>query len=425
LRIRYEQDKYRDLLVGVATDLLSFKDSTRLFEGVFAHISQQMDAELCLAYLRRGDSLEAVFSAGLDPAREAHVRHLPLSELSFDNKLGANRGVAATSTNDATVLTRRLQSSISAGAFCSYPVCAAGRLLGLVCFGTANKSHYDPGELDVFQAIADQVALALDRMTLLQELAQSNQKLLSVNADLRRAHTELEQIAFSASHDLREPVRHLNSYAELLETRLKELTNDSEVERYLQFILSKAKRMELLVADLLEYTGVAHEEPAATLVDPNAILNKVCNRLKNLIEQTGTRIKIEPLPFVYVAEDDLAAIFENLIENAIIHHRSGQFPEVRVYARKTNSAPEICVEDNGLGIDPAYREKIFNLFSQLDSEHRNEATGMGLTLCRKIIRRYDGDIWLESKPGRGASFCFVVRKTASPEQTSVRAAAAQ
>ena len=207
------------------------------------------------------------------------------------------------------------------------------------------------------QAIADQVAVAFDRISLLRALAQNNTQLLSANAELKRAHAELEQIAFSASHDLREPVRHLSIYTELLRRLLgSELTADAA--RYMQFVLANAKRVELLVADLLKYTGVAHEEPVSRLLDSNLVAEHVCTKLRPLVEQTGTSVLVEQLPAVLMAEDDLEALFENLIENAIVHHRSGVLPEIKIFSRPMAGGCAICVKDNGEGIDPNHRDRI-------------------------------------------------------------------
>jgi light-regulated signal transduction histidine kinase (bacteriophytochrome) len=228
---------------------------------------------------------------------------------------------------------------------------------------------------------------------------------VSANADLKRAHAELEQIAFSASHDLREPVRHLNIYTELLRRHLEsELTGDAA--RYMQFVLANAKRVDLLVSDLLRFTGIAHDQPISRVLDSNVVAERACMRLRPLIEETRTSVHVEGLPAVLMAEDDLEALFENLIENAIVHHRSGVLPKIRIFSRPDANGCAICVKDNGEGIDPRHRDRIFGLFKRLDPHRDRGGTGIGLSLCRKIIERYKGEIWVESEPGQGALFCF-------------------
>jgi light-regulated signal transduction histidine kinase (bacteriophytochrome) len=238
---------------------------------------------------------------------------------------------------------------------------------------------------------------------------------------LKRAHAELEQIAFSASHDLREPVRHLNIYTELLRRHLQsELTGDAA--RYMQFVLANAKRVDLLVADLLKYTGVAHEEPVSRLLDSKLVAEHVCTKLRPLIEQTGTSVHVDKLPPVLMAEDDLEALFENLIENAIVHHRAGVPPKIKIFSRSAAGENSICVKDNGRGIDPHHRDTIFGLFKRLDPHRDLASTGIGLSLCRKIVERYKGQIWVESEPGQGASFCFKIRMESQPRSAAAHSA---
>lgn len=422
--IPHQNGEERELLAGIATDLLRFKDSRRLLESVLERLTARMQIELCLAYSLSDGKLEPVFLGGLAPEWHLLAGTIGLEDkLLFVNSQGLSLSAAEIQAAPDEGMSGLLKR-VGVQAFCSFPLLAGGSLSGILCFGSYERRGFPCEDIANLEAIANQVAVSFDRMTLLRELARSNQELLAANAELRRAHAELEQIAFSASHDLREPVRYLSLYAELLATRLKQLPEDPEALRYLQFVLSKAKRVELLVSDLLDYTGVSHEEPAASAIDSNAVLKKVFARLDNLIEQTGTTVHLSPLPFLGMAEDDLAALFENLIENAIVHHRSGVFPEIRISARTGQEGPVICVRDNGLGIDPAHSDRIFGLFRRLRPESESGATGLGLTLCRKIVGRYGGNIWVESEPGHGATFCFAIRQPVSAAPPAVRSAAA-
>jgi len=170
--------------------------------------------------------------------------------------------------------------------------------------------------------------------------------------------------------------------------------------------------VELLLSDLLEYTGVSRESPASRVLNTRFVVEKVCARLRALIQQTRTKVIVENLPPIDMLEDDLAALFENLIENAIFHHGTDSLPEIQIFARQHAAGPVICVQDNGVGIDPGRSDQIFGLFKRSYSETDLNAFGIGLTLCRKILERNGGRIWLEPAPGQGALFCFTLGQTA-------------
>ncbi len=399
------------LLAGVATDLLQFNDPERLLGSVFERISSQTVVDLCFCHFQPGNELQLSFVGGLRDELRSELGTSGLREAADEIAVCTSGFLKyehiSESKGHATAFLRRAGMD----AFCCFPLLSGGKLVGTLSFGTGKSPVFTMKDLELQRTIADQVAIAFDRILLIRELARNNQKLLEANAQTMRAHAELEQIAFSASHDLREPVRHLNLYTELL---LQHLTGpvDDQAARYLQFISSNAKRVELLVSDLLEYTGVGHEEPASREIDTSGVAERVCAKLRALIEETETTVHLQPLPTAHIAEDDLFAIFENLIENAILHRSPGVAPFIQVFALSRDDHPIYCVLDNGGGIDREHQEKIFGLFRQLHAEERSNATGLGLTLCRKIVERYNGEIWVESELGQGALFCFTLnRKT--------------
>jgi signal transduction histidine kinase len=399
------REHYRELLAGVSTDLLRFADPEHLISSIFERSAAHLDVDLCLSHVAAEERLEAVFIGGLPPELQSNVKTVLFGEGVFGIVAQTRRVLRLEKISDASDSQTDFLRRVGVDCFACYPLLSDHKLLGTLSFGARKRPGFDSEEVEVQRAIADQVAVAFDRISLVRALAQNTTRLLSANADLKRAHAELEQIAFSASHDLREPVRHLNIYTELLRRQLdSELTGDAA--RYMQFVLANAKRVDLLVSDLLKYTGVAHEQPVSRLLDSNAVAERVCMRLRPLIDQTRTSVHVEQLPAVTMAEDDLEALLENLIENAIVHHRSGVLPEVKIFSRNAADGCAICVKDNGEGIDPKHRDRIFGLFKRLDPQRNHSGTGIGLSLCRKIIERYKGEIWVESEPGQGASFCF-------------------
>ena len=415
------REHYRELLAGVSTDLLRFANPEHLLSSIFERSATHLGIDLCLSHAATEQGLEAIFLGGLTPGLQPHLKTVRLGDGPFGIAAQTRKVVRCEAISGGGDPATDFLRAIGLDCFSCYPLLSAGKLLGTLSFGVRKRPYFESEEMEVQQAIADQVAVAFDRLDLLRALSQNNTQLLSANAELRRAHAELEQIAFSASHDLREPVRHLNIYTELLRRLLEsELTGDAA--RYLQFVLANAKRVDLLVADLLKYTGVAHEEPVSRLLDSNLVAAHVCTKLRPLIEQTGTSVEVEQLPAVLMAEDDLEALFENLIENAIVHHRSGVRPAIKIFSRSAVGGCSICVKDNGEGIDPDHRDTIFGLFKRLDPQRDTSSTGIGLPLCRKIVERYKGEIWVESEPGQGASFCFKIRGEAQPRSAAAHSA---
>lgn len=229
----------------------------------------------------------------------------------------------------------------------------------------------------------------------------------SVQAELERANEDLEQFAFSASHDLQEPLRTIKIYSDLLARRAGEHL-DPDAREYLRFLRTGASRMEDLVCDLLAYTRATTFEPPATTADANEALQAAINDLQRAIAETGARISADPLPPVRVHYTHLHQIFQNLIGNALKYRSSERRPEVHIGAECQDGQCIFSVRDNGIGIEPEYKESIFGLFKRLHTNDEYSGTGIGLAICHRVVGRYHGRIWVESEPGQGSTFRFTL-----------------
>ncbi len=403
----------RELLAGIAADLLRFNDPARLLGAVFQRISSEMQVDVCVSFFPVNGALEVAFIGGwpahLDGEMSPRRFGPALFQIAACRQSHLQYKSILVSNEPETASLRQL----GVNALCCYPLFTDGELVGTLSFGSRAEPFFSDEQIELQSVIADQVALAYSRMILRDELAKSKQALMSADSELKGARTELEQIAFSVSHDLREPVRHLSIYTELLQRQLQPRLA-AEARQQLRFVLTNAKRVELLVSDLLRYTGLSREEPVAREIDAGALVANVCSKLRPLIKQTGSRVQIaRDLPRLAMAEDDATALFENLIENAIVHGRRDAAPDVQVFSYLKNEAPVFCVRDNGHGIDRQHQHTIFGLFKRLHPRQEVERTGVGLTLCQKIVERYKGQIWVESEPGEGALFCFTIAKPGS------------
>jgi PAS domain S-box-containing protein len=225
--------------------------------------------------------------------------------------------------------------------------------------------------------------------------------------ELKSANLGLEQFAYSASHDLQEPIRSVKIFSELLFDRSGEKLEGEERE-FLSYVRQGANRMELLVRDLLAYTQAGTSEKNQAPVDSNVAFEQAVANLAASISESGATIDCEPLPAIRVNTTQLQQLFQNLIGNAIKYRRAGVTPFVHVRAREQSGMWHISVEDNGIGIQPEYKEKIFGLFKRLHTDDEYAGTGIGLAICQRIVERHHGRIWVESEPGRGSTFHFTV-----------------
>lgn len=223
--------------------------------------------------------------------------------------------------------------------------------------------------------------------------------------DLARSNRDLEQYAHVASHDLKEPLRMVTGFLSLLlEKNAGRL--DEEAKGYVRFAADAALRMQQLVDDLLEYAR-AGRGGAAEPVPLDEVLDEVLRLLEGPIREAGARIVRAPLPAVRAVREEMVQLLQNLLSNAV-KFRGPQAPVIRVEAARAGEAWEIAVRDNGIGIDPVYRERIFEIFQRLHPAEDYPGSGVGLAICKKIVEHYGGEIRVESEPGRGASFLFTL-----------------
>lgn len=236
-----------------------------------------------------------------------------------------------------------------------------------------------------------------------------NKELFAKNQELERyitSNSELEKFAYIASHDLREPLRSLTGFAQLLQKRNEgKLTRESE--EFIENIINGAHRMNTLVSGLLEYSRITSAgKPFANVQIPD-LIRKVKSDLKISLEENKAEVILFDLPNLYCDELQMRQLFQNLISNAI-KFRSEVSPIIKISAELEERHWLFRVEDNGIGLDPRYKEQVFQIFTRLHSQDKYQGSGIGLSVCKKIIERHGGRIWLESTPGRGTTIFFTV-----------------
>ncbi len=269
--------------------------------------------------------------------------------------------------------------------------------------------YYSPiygrnGEPDIVLAVIQETTA---KVLMEQQRNRAEEALQSSNLALQQANSDLEQFAFSASHDLKEPLRTVSVCSQLLKLRLGD-DLDSESEDLLNCCAEGVTRLDELIKDLLEYTrssADSNSDPEPVSLD--TVVASTLNSLQVRIQETGAAITVGQLPTLRAHFVHLQQIFQNLIGNALTY-RSKRRAEIQVAAQCQDGTWIMSVTDNGIGIDPAYKEQVFGLFKRLHSSSEYPGTGLGLAICKKLVERYRGQIWLESRPGEGTTFYFTL-----------------
>jgi PAS domain S-box-containing protein len=270
---------------------------------------------------------------------------------------------------------------------------------------TLRKAH---AELE--QKVTERTAeLAAANQKLKDEIAgrkQAERLLASKAQELARSNADLEQFAYAASHDLREPLHVVAGFLNLLAKRCQGKF-DAKEEEYINHALTAVVRMEKMIDDILSYSRISTRGIEFELTDCNAVLDQVLEDLKLAITESGAAITRAPLPTVMADSSQLARVFQNLIGNAI-KFRGERQPEIHVGAKQLDNEWQFFVQDNGIGIPSKDCERVFLMFERLHDKSKYSGTGIGLAICKKIVERHGGRVWVESEPGQGSTFYFTI-----------------
>jgi PAS domain S-box-containing protein len=238
------------------------------------------------------------------------------------------------------------------------------------------------------------------------ERRKSEEHLTKTMEELKRSNDELGRFAYVVSHDLQEPLRMVASYTQLLAQRYKGRL-DSDADEFIAYAVDGCNRMQGLIQDLLSYSRAGGDGEALRVVSAENALQKALKNLRATIEQSRARVTHDSLPAIMTDGTQLVQVFQNLIGNAV-KYRGAETPQVHVSANKDGNEWIFSVRDNGLGIEPQYFEKIFILFQRLHGQKEFEGTGIGLAMCKKIVDRLGGRIWVESQIDQGSTFYFAL-----------------
>ena len=292
-----------------------------------------------------------------------------------------------------------------------------GLFIGLLIIHVTR--HADFIEAYLFNDVSRGTILILVSLVialLSEQISKRELELNNIIEDLKRSNEDLQQFAYVASHDLQEPLRAIISFSQLLEENYYDKL-DANGKEFISFITEGAKNMNILIKDLLAYSRITTHAQAPGLHDLEDILKDALYNLQEAIKESDAVITYDEMPTLKVDRTQFLQLFQNFISNAIKFRRKVP-PKIHIGVREGNVAWLFSIKDNGIGIESKYFDRLYNIFYRLHTKEEYPGTGIGLPICKKIIQRYGGKIWVESEVGKGTTFYFTIPKKKKKKFTS-------
>ena len=402
--------EFAPLLAQIGRIITSAADIDEVYDRFTQAVTSVIPADRLSIVVVNTDAWQnkARYYAGMDVPLATLDVWRPLDGQAIESVVRSQRPQIVDERNVAVILAQspRLQDGITAGlqTWMDVPVILEQTVVAVMRFMSRTPNAYDARDQALGVLIAAQIAGAVAN-------AQSIESLLATQAELARSNAELEQFAYVASHDLQEPLRMVASYVGLLERRYRGRL-DADADDFIEFAVDGARRMQALLNGLLDLSRVGTRGRQPEPTESEAALRDALTNLEQAIAEAGAEVSHERLPTVLGDRMQLTQLFQNLVSNAVKFNSSGA-PRVAVTAQRAGALWEFAVADNGIGIDPAHFDRIFQVFQRLHTRSTYEGTGIGLSVCRKIVERHGGTIWPESAKGQGATFRFTLKAAES------------
>jgi signal transduction histidine kinase/DNA-binding NarL/FixJ family response regulator len=398
LRIKIRQQSLLAELAHVAQGEGSLE---ALFERTAEELSTTLNAQAVLL-LRYTDArkLKVVSVAGTDASFARGATLLLDEHQQLDLSLKSRR---VTICDNADLVKQWFPSKLVGhdplcGALCQ--ITYGQQELGVIALLLKEEHEINSNDTVFFEALTNILAVAIDRRSVEEHLNR-------VAEELARSNGDLQQFASAAAHDLQEPLRSVVSYLELLETRLNASGGlDEKSAKYMTTASNAARRMQTLINDLLEYSRITTGAKAVEIVDCNVLANHIKENLTKALAESNAILEIGPLPKVKADRSQLAQLLQNLISNAIKFRSPDRQARVNISAERSGNEWIFAVKDNGIGLEMEYANRIFVVFQRLHTRGKYPGTGIGLALCKRIVERHKGKIWVESEPDKGTTFFF-------------------
>ncbi len=286
------------------------------------------------------------------------------------------------------------------------PITLNDQVTGALTIYSTETNPFSEEEIKLLQELADDISFGLTALRLRVAHAKAEETLKESLLEVQRSNAELKQFAYITSHDLREPLRMITSFLQLLERRYQNQL-DADANEFIGYAVDGAKRLDRMIQDILVYSKITNKERNLTYFNTNKVLEQCYLNLKTSIDDNDAQITHDDLPTIKVDEQLMVQLFQNIISNAI-KYRGYESPKIHISAKKDDKQWLFSVKDNGIGISGKHLDKIFTIFQRLHTNEEYEGTGIGLAIAQKIVHQHGGKIWVESKLGEGTVFYFTI-----------------
>lgn len=398
------------LLSRTSGDLLASDNPQGIVEGLCREVMAHLDCHAFFNFIVEESvgKLHLNACAGIPEEEAKRIEWLDYGVAVCGCVAKYGERIVAEDIFNTPDLRTELVKSYGIQAYACHPLIIEGKLIGTLSFGTKTRKSFSAEDLALMKTVTDQVAIAMERMRLIESLRKSRDELdLRVKertAELEESNRALQDFAYIASHDLNEPLRKVMSFGNMLKQKYMEVLGE-EGNDFLGRMLDATQRMQSLLAGLLEYSRVAMRANPFEDVELDEVLGGVLSDLEVRVKKTEAQVRIGGLPVIQADNTQMRQLFQNLIGNALKFHKEDEKPLIEVRSMITEGKLQVCIEDNGIGFDEQYLEKIFAPFQRLHGRSSKfEGTGMGLAICKKIVERHGGTITAKSRPGEGSTF---------------------
>jgi len=405
------------LLSETSSQLLASENPQAIVEGLCRQVMRHLDCHVFFNFLvdETIGKLHLNACAGIPEEEARRIEWLDYGVAVCGCVAREGQRIVAEDIFNTPDIRTELVKSYGIQAYACHPLEVQGKIIGTLSFGTKTRTSFPAETLALMKTVADQVATAMEKLRLIEELRNSRDELElrvrertaelnSYMAKLQQSNQALQDFASVAAHDLKEPLRKVNSFGVMLRQKYQDPLGQTGND-YLDRMLNATDRMQSLLAGLLDYSRVATASEPFEEVDLSDLVGEVLSDLEVRIVKTGGEVHVGTLPVVSADPTQMRQLFQNLIGNALKFHKPDGKPIVQVRSvSNTDAECRIVVEDNGIGFEEQYLEKIFAPFQKLHGRREFEGTGLGLAICRKIVERHGGSITAGSTPGVGSKF---------------------